>query len=98
MSSFNYEAIARAKTTEGLRLIEKDDNAFTWIGPINLLSVFLGIVFIITITTAYYLNEDTTEGWVLFWSILNVIVAVVLMYFLYSFTITSAKYVLYHME
>ncbi len=96
MSTFNYDAIEKAKTTQGLRLIEQDDNAFTWIGPINLLALFLGIVYIVTVTTAYYLNEDTTEGWVLFWSVLNVLVAIVLLYFLYSLVNSSAKYIVYH--
>ena len=98
MSYFNYEAIEKAKTTEGLRLIDKDDNAFTWVGPFNLLILFLGLVFIFTVTTAYYLNEDTTEGWVLTWSLFNIFVAVWLLYFLYRLIQSSAKYVIYHIK
>lgn len=51
------------------------DNIWTSIGPLPLLSVFLGLIVLITINVAWYVNTDATPGWIITVCVLNILMS-----------------------
>jgi hypothetical protein len=81
-----------ASINQTLRFLRKNQTVWSWTGPSTALVVFLGILSLILITLTWYLNEDTTSGWIRAWSILTLIIAVVEVVFLFNLLSSAGSY------
>lgn len=98
MTDIATDAIDKARTSMGLRYIDRTDNVFTWIGPISLLAIFFGLVITVAASVAWYLNDDTTVGWIQFWASLNVVFALALFVALYNIVRSAGQVITYHLK
>ena len=80
---------------EGIKTLDIAQSIFSWLGPVPLLIIFLSVITIVTISTGWYLNEDTSSGFVGFWAIINVILGLLLFYAWLNLLQNAGSYVLY---
>ena len=77
--------------TSQLAKYSLSDNVWVRIGPLPLLAVFLGLITLIAINSAWYINQDATPGWITAVCVLNILLALLFIgIMLYMFQIAGS--------
>jgi hypothetical protein len=80
---------------EGIKTLDLPQSIFSWLGPVPLLIIFLSVIIVVTISTGWYLNEDTSPGFVGFWAVVNVFIGFLLFYAWLSLLQNAGAYITY---
>lgn len=78
--------------SQTLNFLRKNQSVWSWTGPQTSLVIFLGLLGAILLTLTWYLNEDTTPGWIRAWSIVTLIIAVIEVIFLFNLLSSAGSY------
>lgn len=97
-STVDKSLIDNAVTHEGLMLVNRSDNVFTWLGPTIILGMFFLIVLMITFTVTWYVDDAITPGWIQLWGSIVAILSVLLFALYYAVVSGSGKFVFTHVR
>lgn len=81
-----------ASVTQVLNFLGKNQSVWSWTGPQTSLVIFLGLLTAILLTLTWYLNEDTSPGWIRAWSIITLLIAVIEVIFLFNLLSSAGSY------